>query len=199
MLKRIKDKIDFIILDILLPIILNFYERSIKFRIMRAWGAAHLKRIKNKGKNVSIVGYSRIVNAENLILGNNVRIGYNCYFFCKGGVEIGDNTILSRNITIYSSNHDFNSGDMIPYNSNYVHKKVLIGNGVWVGMNVNIIPGVTIGDGAIIGMNVTVSKDVQPGEVLVSNKNRVVALRDMDKFKFNLDNNNIFSVKFPKS
>ena len=192
----IKTKLDAFFLDFLIPIFLNLYERSIKYRIRRAWGSAHLRKIKNKGTNVKIVGYSRILNYDKLTLGNNVRIGFGCYFYCSGGIEIGDNTILSRNITIYSSNHDF-TGDMIPFNEKYIHKKVIIGKGVWIGMNVNIIPGVTIGDGAIIGMNVTVSKDVLPGEILVAAKNRVVANRDMIKFYENEASNNIFAVKYP--
>ena len=86
---------------------------------------------------------------------------------------------------------------MIPYNCDYIHREVVIGRGVWIGMNVNITPGVSIGDGAIIGMNVTVSSNVQPGEVIVSQKNRVVKSRDMDSFYKNMEVGNIFSVKYP--
>ena len=177
MLKYFKDKIDYIILDLLLPVFLNFYERSIMYRIRRSWGAAHLRKIKHKGNNVKMFGYSTIVNSEKLVLGDNVRIGYNCYFFCKGGIEIGDNTILSRNITIYSSNHDFLSGDMIPYNNKYIHKKVKIGKGVWIGMNVSIIPGVTIGDGAIIATNSTIIKDVEPYSIVGGNPAKEIKKR----------------------
>tara|TARA_R110002124_G_scaffold170608_4_gene338207 strand:- start:15483 stop:16067 length:585 start_codon:yes stop_codon:yes gene_type:complete len=191
-----KEKIDYFILEIVLPYFLNIYDRSILYRIRRAWGAAHLRKVKNKGNNVRIVGYSRIINPDKLILGNNVRIGYNCFFFCSGGIKIGDNSIISRNVSIYSSNHDFTK-EMIPYNCDYIHREVVIGRGVWIGMNVNITPGVSIGDGAIIGMNVTVSSNVQPGEVIVSQKNRVVKSRDMDSFYKNMEVGNIFSVKYP--
>lgn len=197
MKSKIIDILDEIFLDKISPVFFNLYERWIMYRIRRVWGKAHLRRIKNKGKNVNMVGYSRILNPEGLIIGDNVRIGYNCFFYCLGGIEIGDNTILSRNITIYSSNHNYNA-DMIPYDDSHMNKKVTIGKGVWIGMGVNIIPGVTIGDGAIVGMGVTVSRDVAPGEILVSSQNRVIAHRDMDKFKENLDQENIFSLKHPK-
>lgn len=192
----VKDKLDYFLLDLVLPVILNLYDRSILYRVKRAWGSAHLKRIKNKGKNVKIVGYSRFINPDKLFLGDNVRIGYNCFFYCSGGITVGENTIISRNVTIYSSNHDFTK-QMVPYNSEYIHKEVVIGKGVWIGMNVNIIPGVKIGDGAIIGMNVTVSANVAPGEIIVAQKNRVVKNRDMIKFYENMKNGNIFSVKYP--
>lgn len=41
-------------------------------------------------------------------------------------------------------------------------KHVKIGNDVWTGHNVNIMPGVNIGDGAIVGAGSTVTKDVPP-------------------------------------
>lgn len=41
-------------------------------------------------------------------------------------------------------------------------KHVLIGNDVWSGHNVNIMPGVNVGDGAVIGAGSVVTKDVPP-------------------------------------
>ena len=41
-------------------------------------------------------------------------------------------------------------------------KKVIIGNDVWIGINVSIMGGVTIGDGAIIGSHSLVTKNVEP-------------------------------------
>ena len=168
------------------------------YRIKAAWGEVHLHNIKNKGENVKVVGYSRFLNPENLVLGSNVRIGYGCFFYCKGGIEIRDNTIISRNVTIYSSNHDY-QGDAIPYDNNYIHKPVKIGKGVWIGMGVMITPGVEIGDGAIIGMGAVISKNINAGEIVVGSEQKVVAKRDMGKF-YKLENENkIFATKWPNS
>src|SRR4029077_13911661 len=41
-------------------------------------------------------------------------------------------------------------------------KRVVIGNDVWTGHNVNVMPGVNIGDGAIIAAGAVVTKDVPP-------------------------------------
>lgn len=175
----------------LLPF-LYVYERWIMYRVKAAWGRVHLFNIKNKGENVKVVGYSRFLNPENIVLGNNVRIGYGCFFYSKGGIEIGDNTILSRDITIYSSNHDY-EGNAIPYDNHYIHRRVKIGKGVWIGMGVMITPGVEIGDGAIIGMGTVVSKNVNAGEIVVGLEQKVISKRDMDAF-YQLENENkIFS------
>lgn len=41
-------------------------------------------------------------------------------------------------------------------------QRVTIGNDVWTGHNVNILPGVAVGDGAVIGAGSVVTKDVPP-------------------------------------
>lgn len=184
------------IFNTLLPPLLYFYERWFMYRIKAAWGKVHLFNIKNKGRNVNIVGYSRFLNSENLRLGDNVRIGYNCFFYCKGGIEIGDNTILSRNITIYSSNHNY-LGNAIPYDNTHIHKSVKIGKGVWIGMGVMITPGVEIGDGAIIGMGAVISKNIKPGEIVVGAGQKTILNRDMENFEKLQNEDKIFSKLWP--
>lgn len=53
----------------------------------------------------------------------------------------------------------------------------VVGNDVWIGQNVTVMPGVRIGDGAIIGANSTVAKDIPPYAVAVGNPCRVVKMR----------------------
>ena len=45
-------------------------------------------------------------------------------------------------------------------------KPVIIGNDVWIGLNVVIMDGVTIGDGAVIGAGAVVTKDVSEKTVV---------------------------------
>ncbi len=182
--------------NIIFSPLLYIYERWFMYRIKAAWGKVHLHKIKNKGTNVNIVGYSRFLDPENLSLGNNVRIGYNCFFYCKGGITIGDNTILSRDITIYSSNHNY-LGNAIPYDNTHIHKPVKIGKGVWIGIGVMITPGVEIGDGAIIGMGTVVSKNVKAGEIVVGSGQKTVLNRDMENFNILQNKNKIFSKLWP--
>jgi len=90
--------------------------------------------------------------------------------FCSIGrsCEIG----LASHPTNFLSTHPFQMSKSLftrlqEYNSiNTVdwkfHKKVAIGNDVWIGAKVCIQGGVTIGDGAIIAANAVVTKDVKP-------------------------------------
>ena len=53
----------------------------------------------------------------------------------------------------------------------------VVGNDVWIGQNVTILPGVSIGDGAIIGAESVVAGDVAPYTIVAGNPARLVRRR----------------------
>ena len=57
----------------------------------------------------------------------------------------------------------------------------IVGNDVWIGYNVTILPGITIGDGAIIAANTTVTKDVPPYSIAGGNPSKVIKKRFSDE------------------
>lgn len=64
----------------------------------------------------------------------------------------------------------------------------VVGNDVWIGQNVTVLPGVHIGDGAIIGANSVVARDVPPYAVAAGNPCRVIRKRfDDELIKFLLE------------
>jgi len=139
------------------------------------------QKMRSCGAGCMINGKITIVCPERLSLGNNVHIGNNALISAIGSVIIGDNTHISRNLTIYSSNHNYES-NVLPYDNTNIRKPVMIGKNVWIGADVKIIPGVTIGDGAIVGMGVVVSKDVPPLAVVVGQPFRIIKYRDEQRY-----------------
>ncbi|MET4695544.1 DapH/DapD/GlmU-related protein [Endozoicomonas lisbonensis] len=85
---------------------------------------------------------------------------------------IGDNVMIGPNVTLCTAGHPLdtktrNSGEEFA-------KPVTIGNDVWIGANVLVLPGVTIHDGAVVGGGSVVTKDVPAHCVVVGNPARVV-------------------------
>lgn len=61
----------------------------------------------------------------------------------------------------------------------------VIGNDVWIGQNVTIMPGVNVGDGAIIAVNSTVVKNIEPYTIYGGNSAKFIKKRFSDeKIKF---------------
>ena len=107
---------------------------------------------------------------KNTHVGKGTFFNSGCKFQDQGGVFIGDNVLLGHNVVITTLNHlvdpEQRSG-MIP-------RSVHIGNKVWVGSNVTILPGVCIGDNSIIGAGAVVTKDVPANVIAVGNPARII-------------------------
>lgn len=163
--------------------IILFIYRKVKRRLKNWLLNLHrcelLKRI-NGGNKLFLEDKIKLIFAENLTLGQNVYIGAEAYINCLGNVTIGDHTILSRRVTIYSYDHNFKEPDRLPFDDKNVKRPVHIGSYVWIGMNVIITPGTTIGDGAIIGMGTIVSGDIPENAIVVGSKGRIVGYRDKE-------------------
>ena len=182
--------------EIIIYLIIKLYKLIVGEQVNKAFGVYSLSQVKDVGVNVKFHGKTVIHDSRNLCIGNNVRIGSGCFFFCMGGLKIGDGTVISRNVTIYTANHDI-KGAAVPYDDNYINKSVNIGKAVWIGMNVAITPGVSIGDGAIIGMNTVISKNVFPGETVVGPSQRAVSTRNMEEFNDLVLKQSYFAKKWP--
>ena len=155
---------------------------SINRRIMLRLGAC--------GKGVRLHGRIIIHCPKNVEIGDNVHIGDNAWIQGDGGLRIGDNCHISRNLTLYTINHRY-EGTRLPYDNEFDIKPVVIGRNVWIGMNVCVAPGTTIGDGAIIGMGTVVSGEIPPMCIIGNQKWRVIGYRDKDKYE-TLDRNQLY-------
>lgn len=125
-------------------------------------------RLLHCGKGVRLNGKMTIICPGKLHIGNNVHINNGAYIRASGGVSIGDNCHISRNLVLYSQNHNYQD-ELLPYSSKFQNKPVKIGKNTWIGTNVKIKPGVEIGEGAIIGIGTVVGEDVEPLCILLSN------------------------------
>ena len=96
----------------------------------------------------------RIFNDAKLVLGSGYINGFS-QIVCAKNIEIGNDVAIAREVIIRDTDaHDIVDGK---------HKKVKpvkIGNHVWIGAKAMIMKGVTIGDGTIIAAGAVVTKDI---------------------------------------
>ena len=109
---------------------------------------------------------------KNLFLGDNVYANFNLTVVDDVEIIVGNNVLFAPNCTLTTANHPINP-DLRRKGYQYA-KKIVIGNNVWLGSNVVVLPGVTIGDNSVIAAGSIVSRDIPANVVAMGIPCRVV-------------------------
>lgn len=143
---------------------LSYSKFNIGQRCLRAFcGKLMLKKC---GKNVNIekgaVFASGVELGDNSGIGICANIGANCV--------IGKDVMMGPECVIYTSNHRFDSTEVPMREQGFQGiKPVVIGDDVWIGGRVIILPGVKVGSHSIIGAGAIVTKDVPEWAIVAGN------------------------------
>lgn len=102
-----------------------------------------------------------------IFVGDHFFANFDCVFLDAGRIIIGNHCMIGPKTVIAAITHPIdpverNKGIGIP-------KDVLIGDNVWIGANVTILPGVEIGDCAVVGAGSVVTKNVPANTVVAGN------------------------------
>ncbi|MEO5893098.1 MAG: DapH/DapD/GlmU-related protein [Ferruginibacter sp.] len=119
------------------------------------------------GKNTAITAWDKHYSGTftpQIIIGNNVSIGSDSHITAINKIEIGNNVLTGKKVTITDNGHGDNSLESLSlppaFRHLYSSGPVIIGDGVWIGDKVTILPNVSIGKNAIIGANAVVTKNI---------------------------------------
>jgi acetyltransferase-like isoleucine patch superfamily enzyme len=108
----------------------------------------------------------------NIEIGDNFFANYNFVVLDVGKVKIGNNVQIAPNVGLYTAGHPVHPDSR---NSGYEYGiDITIGDNVWLGGGVIVLPGVTIGDNAVIGAGAVVTKDIPANAIAAGNPAKVI-------------------------
>ena len=108
----------------------------------------------------------------NIHIGDNFYANHNLVILDEAPVIFGDHVVYAPNCGFYTAGHPIDAAER---NRGLEYARpITVGNDVWIGADVCVLPGVTIGDDCVIGAGSVVVKDIPPHSVAVGNPCKVI-------------------------
>lgn len=116
----------------------------------------------------------------NIEIGENFFANHNCVILDEAKVTFGDNVFIAPNCGFYTAGHPFDAARR-NLGLEYAYP-ITVGDNVWIGGGVQVMPGVTIGSNTVIGGGSVVTRDIPANVVAAGNPCRVIRpITDKDR------------------
>lgn len=110
-----------------------------------------------------IGAFQKIKYNKDAITMKSFFISGGCYFQALNGIILGKNFLFAPGLKMISSNHSKENTD------DFVEAKpIIIGDNVWIGTNVVILPSVEIGNNCIVGAGSVVTKSFKENNLVIA-------------------------------
>ncbi len=117
----------------------------------------------------------------NIEIGKNFFANHNLVILDCTKVKFGDNVMIAPNCGFYTAGHPLDA-ERRNQGLEYAYP-ITVGDNVWIGAGVHVMPGVTIGNNVVIGGGSVVVKDIPDNVVAVGNPAKVIKTLDAEKFR----------------
>ncbi len=108
----------------------------------------------------------------NIEIGENFFANHNCVILDGAKVTFGDNVFIAPDCGFYTAGHPL---DRERRNQGLEYARpITVGNDVWLGAGVRVMPGVTIGSNVVVGAGSVVVKDIPDNVVAAGSPCRVI-------------------------
>lgn len=119
----------------------------------------------------------------NISIGENFYTNHNVTILDGAKVTFGNNVFIAPNCVFSTAGHAIDSEQR--GRGLEIALPITVGDNVWFGANVTVLPGVTIGSNTIIGAGSVVTKDIPSGVIAVGDPCRVMReITEQDKYKY---------------
>lgn len=121
----------------------------------------------------------------NIEIGENFYANYGCVILDGAKVTFGDNVFIAPNCGFHTAGHPLDA-EQRNQGLEYAYP-ITIGDNVWIGAGVNVLPGVTIGSNTVIGSGSLVNRSIPEGVVAAGNPCKVIRkITEADKEKYKI-------------
>lgn len=125
------------------------------------------------GHNIKLYGNGEIIFNDNSYIGEGST--WQAAKNCK--IVLGRKCKISHNVRVYTSTaHADSDFSVLPIPTK--SGDVVIGDYVWIGANVFIVPGITIGDNAVVGANSVVTKNIPANSIYGGIPAKLIRVKD---------------------
>lgn len=124
----------------------------------------------------------------NISLGRDFYANHNCVILDGAKVTFGDSVFIAPNCVFSTAGHAIDPD--LRAKGFEISQPITVGDRVWFGASVTVLPGVTIGDDSIIGAGSVVNRDIPSGVIAAGNPARVIRKitpEDRDKYPIHPD------------
>lgn len=133
-------------------------------RICRLFGRA--------GKELHVVAPLFVDFGYNVEVGDYFFANFNLTILDEAKVTFGDHVYIGPNCSFYTAGHPL---DQQLRDADYEYARPIhVGNSVWFGGGVSVVPGVTIGNNVVVGAGSVVTRDVPDNVVVAGNPARII-------------------------
>ena len=154
--------VNYFIFDSFLP-----WPYKLKMALLRMFGA-------KVGKGLVIKVKVRVKYPWRLVIGDNCWLGESVWIDNLENVTIGNNVCISQGAMLLTGNHDYTQSDF-PYRLG----KIVLDDGVWIGAQSVVCPGVTCKSHAILTVNSVATKTLEPWSIYMGNPAVFIRKREM--------------------
>ena len=123
----------------------------------------------------------------NISVGENFYTNHNVTILDGAKVTFGDNVFIAPDCVFSTAGHPI---DTEQRNLGLeIALPIMVGDNVWIGTNVSVLPGVTIGSNVVIGAGCVVNRNIPDGVIAAGNPCRVIRkITEEDKKKYPIYN-----------